>query len=36
MASRVKVLIPANISRRLHLLAGWIMMAVGIFLLLKP
>jgi threonine/homoserine/homoserine lactone efflux protein len=36
MASRVKVLIPANISRRLHLLAGWIMIVVGIVLILKP
>jgi threonine/homoserine/homoserine lactone efflux protein len=36
MASRARVLIGAHISKRLNLLAGWIMMAVGIFLLLKP
>jgi threonine/homoserine/homoserine lactone efflux protein len=36
MASRARVLIGAHISKRLNLLAGWIMTAVGLFLILKP
>jgi threonine/homoserine/homoserine lactone efflux protein len=36
MASRARVLMGSSVSKRLHLLAGWIMIAMGLVLVLKP